>query len=149
MISIDTNVLVYLWDNSAPQKMTVAQRIVSTLSGNGAQLGLQVIGETQAVRRRTVGQPPWLAAQNARNLLVAFDTFAADEANVAEALALMAAGRMNYWDALLVTASRDAGCTVLLTEDMQDGFQLGDLEIVHPFGPTGPSARLETCLQGR
>lgn len=146
MITADTNVLVYLWDHDAPAKMEVARLVVSVLAERSGRLGLQVIGETQNVLRRKLRQPPWEAAQNARNLLVAFDSFVASEANASEALALMATGRLSYWDALLVTAARDAGCRTMLSEDMHDGARFGDLEIVNPFAAEGPSARLTALL---
>ena len=145
MITADTNVLVYLWDNDAPEKLEVAKAVTGGLFSRAAPLALQVIGETQNVLRRKLGQPPWQAAQNARNLLVAFDIFAASEVNAAESLTLMAAGRLSYWDAMLVTAARDAGCTTLLSEDMHDGARFGDLEIVNPFQHAA-AGRLQALL---
>jgi predicted nucleic acid-binding protein len=146
VITIDTSVLIYLWDTADPEKQAVAQSLVAKLSPAGAPLALQVIGETQNVLRRKLKQPPWEAAQNARNLLVAFDSFTASEANVAEALSLLAAGRMSYGDGLLLTAARDAGCTTLLSEDLQDGFRLGGLLVVSPFKDGGPSPALLALL---
>ena len=146
MITADTNVLAYLWDNRAPAKMAVATQITTFLAAQMSPLGLQVIGEIQNVLRRKLGQPPWQAAQNARNLLTVFPSFQASVDNAAESLTLMAAGRLSYWDALLVTAARDAGCLVLLTEDMQDGARFGALEIVNPFAAAGPSDRLKALM---
>ena len=146
MITVDTNVLIYLWDNDAPDKMEIARTVAAALHQRSAPLALQVIGETQNVLRRKLTQPPWQAAQNARYLLTAFDTFLASEANAAESLTLMAAGRMSYWDAMLVTAARDAGCTVLLSEDMQDGARLDALEIVDPFKASTSGDRLHQLL---
>ena len=37
------------------------------------------------------------------------------------------------WDALIVETARDAGCDVLLSEDMQHGFYWGGLTIINPF----------------
>jgi predicted nucleic acid-binding protein len=146
VITADTNVVVYLWDNRSPIKMEVARSVASLLAARAAPLALQVIGETQSVLLRKLRQPPWQAAQNARNLLNTYGCFPASAANAAESLTLMAAGRMSYWDALLVTAARDAGCRWLLTEDMQDGARFGALEIVNPFGAAGPSDRLKELL---
>jgi predicted nucleic acid-binding protein len=146
VITADTNVLIYLWDNHAPDKTAVAQLVASTLVDRSGRLGLQVIGETQKVLLRKLRQPAWQAAQNARNLLVSFDIFRASEVNASEAMTMMAAGRLSYWDGLLVTAARDAGCRVMLSEDMHDGARFGDLEIVNPFGPAGPSDRMKALL---
>jgi predicted nucleic acid-binding protein len=146
VITADTNVLIYLWDNRAPTKMEVSKGIASLLAARSAPLALQVIGEIQNVLLRKLRQPPWQAAQNARNLLSAYGSFRASEDNASESLILMAAGRMSYWDGMLVTAARDAGCRVMLSEDMHDGARFGDLEIVNPFGPTGPSDRMKALL---
>jgi predicted nucleic acid-binding protein len=147
MITADTNVFVYLWDNSAPEKTAVALQLTAALGDGNSAIGLQVVGELQNVLRRKLKQPPWEAAQNARNLLTTFETFVASEANANEALALMSAGRMSYWDALLVTSARDAGCTTFLTEDMADGMRLGALEIINPFGSDGLSDRALALLK--
>jgi predicted nucleic acid-binding protein len=146
VITADTNVLVYLWDNQAPGKMAVATQLAAFLAARSSPLALQVIGETQNVLRRKLRQPPWQAAQNARNLLTAFPSFQASADNVSESLTLMAAGRLGYWDALLVTAARDSGCIVFLSEDMQDGARFGPLEIVNPFAADGPSDRLKALM---
>src|SRR3546814_8339069 len=55
--------------------------------------------------------------------------------------------KLQYWDALIVTAAADAGCTLLLSEDRQHGFVTRGLTIVNPFAePTHPklSSLLET-----
>ena len=49
----------------------------------------------------------------------------------------MASGRLSYWDALLLTSAREIGVKVMLSEDMQDGFRFGVIEVVNPFAPEG------------
>jgi predicted nucleic acid-binding protein len=144
VITADTNVVVYLWDISAPAKQRAAQLAIGCVHRFGGPMGLQVVGELQNVMRRKFRLPPAGAAERARLVLEVFDIFAAAESNADEALTLMEQGKMSYWDALLMTAARDAGCRVLFSEDMQDGARFGALEIVNPFGPGGgPSPRLQ------
>ncbi len=147
MISLDTNILVYVSDDDAPAKQAIASHLLSTLSARRQPLGLQVIGELQNVLRRKLGHPPWAAAQHARNVLHAFDIFLSSETAAEEALTLMASGRLSYWDALLLTSAREAGVKVLLSEDMQDGFRFGMIEVVNPFGEHGLSARAKELLE--
>jgi predicted nucleic acid-binding protein len=146
VITADTNVLIYLWDNYAADKLAVAQLVARTLIERSDPLSLQVIGETQNVLTRKLRQPAQQAAESARHLLNAFAMFRASEENASESLTLMAAGRLSYWDAMLVTAARDAGCSVMLSEDMHDGARFGSLEILNPFGARGPSERLKALL---
>jgi predicted nucleic acid-binding protein len=99
------------------------------------------------VLRRKLRYSPSDAAARARIILRVFDVFAASEPNANEALSAVERGASSYWDALLAIAARDAGCRVMLSEDMQDGARFGALEIVNPFGPGGaPSARLQALL---
>jgi predicted nucleic acid-binding protein len=51
-----------------------------------------------------------------------------------------------YWDALRLASAREAGCTVFISEDLQDGDWLFGLEIVNPFAATGPSDRVRALL---
>jgi predicted nucleic acid-binding protein len=146
VITADTNLFVYLWDNSEPDKRQVAQVATAYIAGRAGAIGLQVIGELQNALRRKMRQSASEAAQHAHDILTTFDVFTASETNAVESLALMSEGRLSYWDALLITAARDAGCRVMLSEDMHDGARFGDLEIVNPFGSAGPSERLKKML---
>jgi predicted nucleic acid-binding protein len=40
---------------------------------------------------------------------------------------------LSLWDALIAQAAVAANCSLLLTEDLQDGLRVGDLIIKNPF----------------
>ena len=146
MMTIDTNVLVYLADDAEPQKQAVARALLDGLSTRPVSVGLQVIGEFQNALRRKLKQPPWTAAQLARNLMAVFPQFSYSSAAVEAALTQLAAGRLSYWDALLLAAAREAGCTAIFSEDLQDGATVLGVEIINPFGPDGLSPRAAQAL---
>ena len=77
--------------------------------------------------------PPAEAAAQIADWLELFPTVAASASAVRAASALAASGRASYWDALLVMTAAEAGCTVVLTENMADGSVLGGLGIHNPF----------------
>ena len=137
----DTNIYVYLHDDGEPEKQAVARDLVKAMSTANAAVALQVVGEVQNVLRRRLKMPAHLASQEARNVYVSLSSFAYDAACVERALAQSAAGRLGYWDALLLAACDRAGISVLFSEDMQDGFKMGGVEVVNPFGSPGLSAR--------
>jgi len=145
-ISADTNVFVYAVDGRDPAKQAIAQSIISALARVEGVVGLQVIGELQNALRRRLKLPAFHAIQTARNVLVQFSAFAYDQTAVEIALAQSAAGKMSYWDALLLTAADAVGVTSLISEDMTDGLVYGGLEIINPFAPDGPSARVRQIL---
>ena len=41
--------------------------------------------------------------------------------------------QISLWDALIIEAAARAGCRQLLTEDLQDGWEVRDLRIENPF----------------
>jgi predicted nucleic acid-binding protein len=81
--------------------------------------------------------PPDEAAALAGAWLEAFPTIAATRGAVRAALGAAAAGRASYWDALLVATAAEAGCSVILTEDMADGAMLAGVRIHNPFSGSG------------
>jgi len=147
MISADTNLFVYMWDLRDAAKNRTARTVVEAISSRQSIVGLQVVGEFQNALRRRLRLPVGIAAQSAQNLLTEFSTFAYDEISVETALAEAGAGRLSYWDALLLAAADRAGVKTMLSEDMSDGFTFGGLEVVNPFGPDGPSERVRRVLQ--
>lgn len=148
MITIDTNVLVYIHDSNDPARQAASAEIFRKLVQIDAAIGLQAVGELHNVLRRKLRRPAWEAAQVARNMLVAFQkTFGPTETAVQDALSSASVGRLSYWDALLVASARDAGCSTILSEDMRPG-QLLSVEIVKPFDTSGVlTARARELLE--
>lgn len=147
ILSPDTNLLVYAHDAREPLKRRSALQIVAALTERESTLvGLQVAGELHAVLTRRLKQTPELACEAVLSTLRMFGTFGYAESDVQTALALSARGVLSHWDGLLVSAAARAGCTHLISEDMQDGFRFGTLEIVSPFSNDGIAPRLTDLL---
>jgi predicted nucleic acid-binding protein len=76
------------------------------------------------------------------DLFARFDVVAASVASLKAALALRTMHQLSLWDALIVQAARDSGCSVLLTEDLATGATLAGVRIVDPFRePAAPRRR--------
>jgi predicted nucleic acid-binding protein len=147
VITADTNLFVYAVDARFPEKQQIAVRLVSTLRDRGARVALQVVGEFQNALCRRLKVPLPLSSERASIVLESFATFAASRSAARVALVEMAAGRLSYWDALMVASAAEAGCTAMLSEDMQDGRTIFGVEIINPFGATGVSPRAAELLQ--
>lgn len=112
----------------------------------GGALGLQVFGEFYGVATGKLRQPAAAAATLANDWMRSFRLFGASAVSTRRALAIAEAGRLSFWDANLLAAAEDAGCTHLLTEDMQDGYRLGGIEVVHAFTGDALSDRARRLL---
>lgn len=145
-LAADTHIYIYAIDDRDPVKQAMARDILRALADRGGLVALQVIGELQNALRRRLKMPAHAACQQARNIFVAFPRFGYDARCVETALAHAGAGWLSYWDALLLAASDDAGVETLFSEDMQDGFRLGRVEVVNPFGATALSDRARRVL---
>ena len=41
--------------------------------------------------------------------------------------------KVNIWDAVIFAAAAEAGCSLLLSEDLKEGFTWGGVTVVNPF----------------
>ena len=125
----DTNVLLYLLSADA----TKAARAEAVLAGR-IVISVQVLNEFANVARRKLGLP-WPAL---RQMLADIGHFAEIRpltlATHEKALTLAERFQFSVYDALIVAAALEAGCTQLLSEDMQHGQRIdGRLDILNPF----------------
>jgi predicted nucleic acid-binding protein len=81
--------------------------------------------------------PAGEAAAQVNDWLSIFQLIAVSPSATRTALADAVAGRASYWDALLMATAAEGGCSLILTEDLQDGFMLGGVEIHNPFARGG------------
>jgi predicted nucleic acid-binding protein len=50
-----------------------------------------------------------------------------------DALRLAEGATLGVWDAVILAATNECGCTLLISEDMQHGFRWKGVTIVNPF----------------
>jgi predicted nucleic acid-binding protein len=135
--TLDTNLLVYAIDSLGGDRHRLVCEIIERAVRLDCWLTLQAISEFYvAVTRKGIISPPDAAAQ-AADWLDLFPCAAASESAVRTALADAAARRASYWDALLLATASEAGCTVILTQDLMDGGELSGVRICNPFGAGG------------
>jgi len=136
-LCLDTNVLIYQFDFYAPAKQKQAQDLVTAAGTRNCVLGLQSMGEFYSVVTRMRVLSPAEAAKQVNSFLTLFGTFAATDNAHRIAAREAAAGRLGYWDAVLLASADEAGCEVMLSEDMRDGARLGGITVRNTFGARG------------
>lgn len=132
-VFLDTNVLIYAFALGDSRTATA-----ETLLGEGGVVSVQVLNEFAAVAVRKL-QMRWPEVRDALSVLRVFCpscvpiTLATHES----ALALAEAHTLSIYDALIVAAALEAGCTTLFSEDLQDGWLVEKrLRIRNPFRVT-------------
>jgi predicted nucleic acid-binding protein len=129
----DTNVLVYADDKAAPAKQRRALELISAhRRASTGVVSLQVLQEYFV----TVTRKLHVEAQVARRkveLLAEFDVATPDFADILAAIDLHRLHGFSFWDALVVRAAKQTGCSILLSEDMQHGREMEGVTILNPF----------------
>src|SRR5664279_4449844 len=129
----DTNVLIYTDDRAAPAKQRRALELVAEhrRAGTGV-VSLQVLQEYFV----TVTRKLHVEAQVARRkveLLAEFDVAALGLPDILAAIDLHRLHKFSFWDALILRAAKQTGCTVLFSEDMQQAREVDGVRILNPF----------------
>lgn len=130
---LDTNVLLYADDLDAGEKRLKAQAILreAILSHEGV-LSTQVLQEFFVVATRKLGVEPPIARRKVE-LLAVLDVIEINLGIILDAIDLHQVHSLSFWDALVIRCAAAAGCTTLLTEDMQHGQVIDGVRIENPF----------------
>src|SRR5690606_2007070 len=99
-------------------------------------ISTQVLLELHTVCRRKLG----MGIDETNKVIRAvaeFPVLDADRSLVLEGVRLAKESDISIFDAMIVAAAQRAGCTLLLTEDLNDGQDFGGLVITNPFAEVG------------
>ncbi len=136
-VALDSNVLLYM--------AGVSKTVADGRKGNDIRhlierittqvqfvCPMQVIGECYRVMQRT-GRARADCRAIINGWIARFTCAPSSEDAFLAALDLATEHQLQFWDALIIAVSAEAGCDMLLSEDMQDGFTWRGLAVVNPF----------------
>lgn len=132
-VVLDTNVLAYAEGMNGAERRDTALDLVRRLPREGGVVPAQVLGELFNVLVRKGGR----SRAEARDAVLSWrDTFPVVETSpeiMLTAADLATDHRLGMWDSVVLSAASHAGCRLLLSEDLQDGFTWGGVTVVNPF----------------
>jgi predicted nucleic acid-binding protein len=138
-VFLDTNVFIYSVDSSPTdkQKAGIARDLVKQHIRDGTGIiSIQVLQEFYQVSTQKIQVP--LSTEDAleyMHYMAVLETVHPDFNMLVNAVYLHKRLKLSFWDGLIVQAAAAANCTLLLTEDLQDGVHVGELTIKNPFLP--------------
>ncbi|MDQ2080091.1 PIN domain-containing protein [Xanthobacteraceae bacterium Astr-EGSB] len=132
-VALDTNVLAYAEGVNGAERRGPALGLVQRLPQEATVIPVQVLGELFNVLVRKAGR----SRSDARGALLSWrDTFPVIETSpeiMLTAADLATDHQFGIWDAVILSAASQAGCRLLLSEDLQEGFTWGGVTVVNPF----------------
>lgn len=133
---IDTNIIVYCFDDRTPDKKTRSLALIADAlqTGNGI-ISWQVIQEflNVATRKFKVPLKPEDAKLYLQKVLHPLCQVFPDLDIYQNALDLQGKTNYSFYDALILAGALREGCSILYSEGLHDGHQVDGLKIVNPF----------------
>lgn len=133
---LDSNVLIYLFDEVNDGKRLIAENLVArALQDNDASISFQVVQETLNILTRKLAVPmtPDDAQHFLERVLAPLWKTMPSRELYRLGLDIQARYRYSFYDALIIAAALSAGCKRLYSEDLHNGQQIEGLTIENPF----------------
>jgi len=132
---VDSNVLVYAVSNDEPEKQRRAREIVTRGFAEGCYvISTQVMMEVyvNVTQKAKIALPPSEAFEYVR-ALAEWSVVEMTPELVLAALGLAQRWKISPWDAAILEAARQAGCSRVLSEDLGDRQVYGGISVENPF----------------
>ncbi|MFZ5674998.1 MAG: PIN domain-containing protein [Pseudomonadota bacterium] len=146
-VALDTNILAYAENVNGVGKRDIALELLRQLPQEAVAIPVQVLGELFNVLVRKAGR----SRTDARAAVLGWrDTFALIETSpeiLLSATDLATDHKLGIWDAVIISAAAQAGCRLLLSEDLHEGFTWAGVTVVNPLSPT-PNPLLTALSKG-
>ncbi|RVK27648.1 PIN domain-containing protein [Sinorhizobium meliloti] len=146
-VALDTNVLAYAEGVNGIEKRDIVLELVRNLPQEAAVIPVQVLGELFNVLVRKAGRSRADAREAILGWRDAFSIVGTSPEIMVAAADLATDHHFSIWDAVILSAASQAGCRLLLSEDLQDGFTSGGVTVVNPFASPRHTL-LESLLGG-
>ena len=131
---IDTNILIYPFDNSNSSKQKACSTFLTQILVNAEPvISTQTLGEFFNVVVRKLNFPKQDAMFEVQKLTETFPVYEIKTENVLHAMQISNATQFSYWDSLILAMAIDTGCSVLYSEDLSNGQEIEGIKIVNPL----------------
>ena len=134
-IFLDTNILVYAYDEYDQQKQKKAQNLLTEgMESERFVLSVQVLSEFFNVVTRRIRQP--MSPDEAQKIILMVSILPIQDIDfhmVNRAIDTHKMYHISYWDSLIIGAAERAECKMILSEDMNDGQTYHDILVRDPF----------------
>lgn len=135
LVFVDSNVLIYARDRGTPSKQARAVEWLAHLWREGlGRTSTQVLSEfyvnvTGKIATRVTLDDAWQEV----NTFFAWRPQPIDPTLLARAREIERRWRLSWWDSMIVAAAQLQSCSILLTEDLQDGAVFDGVTVRNPF----------------
>jgi predicted nucleic acid-binding protein len=135
-ITLDTNVLAYAEGVNGAAMRDKTLKLIQQLPQGDIVLPAQTLGELFNVLVRKARRKPARARDAILTWCDAYTVVDTSAAVIVEATGLASDHGLSIWDSVVLAASAEAECRLLLSEDLQNGFTWRGVTVTNPFAAT-------------
>jgi len=132
-IALDTNVLAYAEGVNGAIMRDKALKLIRRLPPGAIVLPAQTLGELFNVLVRKAKRRPVRAREAVLSWRDAYEVAETSAAVIVNAMDLASDRGLTIWDSVVLAASAEAECRLLLSEDLQEGFTWRGVTVTSPF----------------
>jgi predicted nucleic acid-binding protein len=127
---VDSNIWLYAFMDSSSAKRNQALQLIE---GAGITLSTQVINEvcSNLLRKASYTEPE--IQQTIGNFQASYPILNVTTNIIRHASVLRGSYSFSYWDSVVIATAIEADCSIIYSEDMQNGQLIGNLRIINPF----------------
>jgi len=134
-IALDTNVLAYAEGVNGAAMRAKALDLIQRLPQSAIVLPVQTLGELFNVLVRKANRRPIRARAAVLSWRDAYAVAETSATVMVSASDLACRHGLSIWDSVVLAASAEAECRLLLSEDLQEGFTWRGVTVTNPFAP--------------
>jgi predicted nucleic acid-binding protein len=131
--ALDSNFMIYAESFADDQRCGVARSIIAAADIDAIIIPAQALAETLQWLVKKANRSRQEAASNAALWQKIYRIAPTSETVLVSALEVMTTHNLQVFDSIILAAAAEAGADLLLSEDMQHGFQWRGVTIVNPF----------------
>jgi predicted nucleic acid-binding protein len=131
---LDSNVLVYAYDEIDPRKQAIAQELVARALAGEAVASSQVLAEFAVTLLHKLSPPASSeVVLSILDALSAIKLISVDADTVRRAVEARATYGVHFYDGMILAAAERGGCKRILSEDLNSGQEYFGIEVHNPF----------------
>jgi predicted nucleic acid-binding protein len=131
-IFLDSNILIYAQDAGAPKKQRTSRELIAQFAGSGGVISTQVMQEFFVAATRKLGVDS-LAAKGVLKTLEVFELVQVSSPLIYEAIDCSILNQLSFRDALILASAASAGCSTVLSEDLNSGQAILGMKVQNPY----------------
>jgi len=141
VVFVDTNILIYAYDQKAGEKHSRATRALERLwDEQTGRVSVQVLQEFYVTATQKL-KTPRASAREIVQVYTPWVQYPTTPETVQRASDLCESAHLSFWDALIVASAEQAEASQLYTEDLNAGQVIAGVEIINPLVATGYELR--------